>query len=178
MIIIYHKTYLVAKGIEALIKNHFIGQKILLSTDIEQVKTIVHSSDILICDAATFRYLEKNSNSFPEKILVVDKEQSVDFQYFIKLDSPKKVIEDILEKFLPQKEDEETSKLSEREKDIVRLVAKGLTNKEIADKLFLSIHTVTTHRKNISAKLGIRTISGLTTYAILNGLVNIDEIKN
>ena len=114
----------------------------------------------------------------PEKILVIDKEQKPEFQFFVKIDSTEKEIENVFEKFLPQNEDEEASKLSEREKDIVRLVAKGLTNKEIADKLFLSIHTVTTHRKNISAKLGIRTISGLTTYAILNGLVNIDEIKN
>ncbi len=177
MIVIFHKIYLVAKGIEALIKKHFTGQKILLSTDLEQVKTIAGKPDILICDAETFGYL-KNSNNLPEKILVIDKEQKPEFQFFVKIDSTEKEIENVFEKFLPQNEDEEASKLSEREKDIVRLVAKGLTNKEIADKLFLSIHTVTTHRKNISAKLGIRTISGLTTYAILNGLVNIDEIKN
>ena len=177
MIVIFHEIYLVAKGIEALIKKHFTGQKIMLSTDLEQVKTIIGVQDILICNAETFGYLKK-SNKLPEKNLVIDKEQSCDFQYFVKIDSTENEIEGAFEKFLPQNENEETSKLSEREKDIVRLVAKGLTNKEIADKLFLSIHTVITHRKNISAKLGIRTISGLTTYAILNGLVNIDEIKN
>ena len=66
--------------------------------------------------------------------------------------------------------------LSEREKDIVRCVDKGTSNKEIADALFLSVHTVTTHRRNISSKLQIHTAAGLTIYAISNKLVNIEEI--
>ncbi len=67
--------------------------------------------------------------------------------------------------------------LSEREKTILTNVARGLTNKEIAEKLFLSAHTVITHRKNITNKLGIKTISGLTVYAILNNLVNIEDLE-
>ena len=46
-----------------------------------------------------------------------------------------------------------------------------MTNKEIADRLIISINTVLTHRKNISAKLGIRSISGLSVYAIMNGYI-------
>lgn len=61
--------------------------------------------------------------------------------------------------------------LSPRENAIVTLVAKGHTNKEIADMLNISVHTVTTHRKNISKKTGIKSISGLTMYAILNRLI-------
>ncbi len=67
--------------------------------------------------------------------------------------------------------------LSDREKEIVREVARGLTNKEIADKLFISVFTVTTHRKNITQKLGIKTIAGLTVYALMNGLISPDEIE-
>ncbi len=70
-----------------------------------------------------------------------------------------------------------SSELSEREKTILKYVAKGLTNKEIAEKLYLSAHTVITHRKNITTKLGIKTISGLTVYAILNNLVSLEEIS-
>jgi len=70
-----------------------------------------------------------------------------------------------------------TTELSDREKTILKLVAKGLTNKEIAEQLYLSTHTVITHRKNITTKLGIKTISGLTVYAILNNLVRLDEIS-
>ena len=67
--------------------------------------------------------------------------------------------------------------LSEREKDIVICVAKGMNNKEIADYLYLSVHTVTTHRRNISNKLQIHTTAGLIIYAIANKLVNIEEIQ-
>ena len=54
---------------------------------------------------------------------------------------------------------------------------KGMTNKEIAENLFISLNTVLTHRKNISRKLNIHSISGLTIYAIVNKLVNLDEVK-
>ena len=65
----------------------------------------------------------------------------------------------------------ENGELSDRENEVVALVAKGSTNKEIADLLKISIHTVITHRKNISRKTGIKSISGLTVYAMLNKLI-------
>lgn len=67
--------------------------------------------------------------------------------------------------------------LSDREKDIIVCVTKGMNNKEIADYLFLSVHTVTTHRRNISNKLQIHTTAGLIIYAIANKLVNIEDIQ-
>ncbi len=72
---------------------------------------------------------------------------------------------------------EETSNLSQREKEIVVCVVKGLTNKEIATDLFLSAHTVISHRRNIAKKLEIHSTAGLTIYAIVNKLVELDEIK-
>ncbi len=71
---------------------------------------------------------------------------------------------------------ETQNEISNREKEVIKYVAKGYTNKEIAEKLFLSIHTVTTHRKNITKKLDIKTISGITIYAILNNIINIEEV--
>lgn len=67
--------------------------------------------------------------------------------------------------------------LSSRENDVLQLIVKGSTNKDIADKLNISLNTVLTHRKNITAKLGIKTVSGLTFYAIMNGLISGDEIE-
>ncbi len=61
--------------------------------------------------------------------------------------------------------------LSSREIDVLREVASGKTNKEIADALCISINTVITHRRNVSAKLGIRSASGLSLYAMMNGLL-------
>ncbi len=76
----------------------------------------------------------------------------------------------------PDKKDK-LETLSDREKDIVACVTKGMSNKEIAEELYLSVHTVTTHRRNISNKLQIHTTAGLTIYAIANKLVNIEEIQ-
>ncbi len=66
--------------------------------------------------------------------------------------------------------------LSAREKEIIVCVVKGLTNKQIADELCISIHTVITHRRNIAAKLQIHSAAGLTIYAIVNKLVELSEI--
>jgi regulator of cell morphogenesis and NO signaling len=72
---------------------------------------------------------------------------------------------------------QEIEALSERECDVLIQVVKGLSNKEIADVLCISTHTVITHRKNITRKLNIHSTAGLTIYAIVNKLVNIDIIK-
>ena len=66
----------------------------------------------------------------------------------------------------------ESHDLSERERDVLVLVAKGYTNKEIAQELFISPHTVISHRKNIVHKTGIRSVAGLTVYAVLNKLID------
>lgn len=66
--------------------------------------------------------------------------------------------------------------LSEREREIVGCIVRGMTNKEVAEKLFISVNTVLTHRKNISRKLNIHSVSGLTIYAIVNKLVNVADI--
>ena len=70
----------------------------------------------------------------------------------------------------------ESIELSNRETDVLVALVKGLTNKEISDKLYISVHTVITHRKNIVRKTGIKSVSGLTVYALLNNLVDETEI--
>jgi len=67
--------------------------------------------------------------------------------------------------------------LSPREKEILVCVAKGMLNKEIADANNISIHTVITHRKNITRKTGIKTVAGLTVYALLNNLIEINSVE-
>ena len=67
--------------------------------------------------------------------------------------------------------------LSAREKEILVAVARGLLNKEIADQYNISIHTVITHRKNITRKTGIKTVAGLTVYALLNNLIDINTLE-
>ncbi len=96
-------------------------------------------------------------------------------------DSPDKIITSI-EKLL--KSDHQISghfqnqeNLSERENDVLKLLVTGNANKEIADKLNISIHTVISHRKNISQKTGIKSVSGLTIYAVVNNIISIDSYR-
>jgi DNA-binding CsgD family transcriptional regulator len=69
------------------------------------------------------------------------------------------------------------SPLSRREIDVLKLVARGFINKEIAEKLSISFNTVLTHRRNITTKLGIRSVSGLGVYAVMNGYISDSELK-
>lgn len=67
--------------------------------------------------------------------------------------------------------------LSEREKEVVKGVVGGLTNKEIADKMNISVYTVLTHRRNIARKLNIHSSIALTIYAISNKIVDVQDVK-
>ena len=62
--------------------------------------------------------------------------------------------------------------LTKRETAVLVELAQGKTNKEIADALNVSVHTVISHRKNISHKTGIKSVAGLTVYAMLNNLID------
>ena len=77
----------------------------------------------------------------------------------------------VSEGYVEIQEDEEGYELSERETEVLVLLAKGCSSKEIADKLNISIHTVNTHRKNITRKTGIKSVAGLAVYALLHNLV-------
>jgi len=68
--------------------------------------------------------------------------------------------------------------LSDRETDVLKLLVKGKKNKEIADELFISIHTVISHRKNITTKLGIKSIAAMAIYAVANNIININDNIN
>ena len=76
-----------------------------------------------------------------------------------------------------EEEDSDQNSLSQREKEIIGCVVRGMTNKEIAEQLFISVHTVITHRRNITRKLQIHSAAGLTIYAIVNKLVELSEVK-
>ena len=94
-------------------------------------------------------------------------------------DSKQKVVSKIFNLLSDNKSSQdkpESVELSNREIDVLIALVKGMTNKEISDKLFISVHTVITHRKNIIRKTGIKSVSGLTVYALLTNLVDESEI--
>lgn len=92
----------------------------------------------------------------------------------IYFDSDEAEIEDAVLSIIKEAKKSESgseSQLSAREREVLRELAGGKTNKEIADTLCISINTVITHRKNISGKLGIHSVSGLSLYAVMNGII-------
>jgi two-component system response regulator NreC len=86
----------------------------------------------------------------------------------------KKLLSDYLRRAKTGKDKEVYTGLTGREKEILKLVAEGRNNQDIAEKLFLSPSTVQTHRANIMAKLGLHSRTELVKYAILHGLIVLD----
>lgn len=157
-------------NLEGLIKsdNHISSKAILFTED------IIANSEAYIQFVNDLAYVK----TFSIINCPTDKEQ-LSGQYSISLyDTPNEIYEQVKNAF-KQKEviDEETEGLSNREIDVLKLVALGFANKEIADKLFVSIHTVMSHRKNITEKLGIKSISGLTVYAIINNYIDTTNLN-
>lgn len=93
-------------------------------------------------------------------------------------DQPDTIIATIKRNIAPEKEADRTRELSPREKEVVIGIVKGLSNKEIAAGMNVSVNTVMTHRRNIAAKLHIHSAAGLTVYAIVSDLVSLDDIKD
>lgn len=115
-------------------------------------------------------------SSFVDASLLTKYDESISI--FDDLDILSKKIHGLLNLASGEEELDNQETLSQREKEIVICVVKGMTNKEIAENLFLSIHTVITHRRNISKKLQIHSAAGLTIYAIVNKLVTLNDVKD
>jgi DNA-binding NarL/FixJ family response regulator len=102
------------------------------------------------------------------------------FDAIINISDPPDTIIGLIKKTISSGTNTETGRteeiLSERETGVLQLLATGLANKEIADRLNISINTVISHRKNISQKTGIKSISGLTIYAVVKKLITLDNL--
>jgi DNA-binding NarL/FixJ family response regulator len=92
-------------------------------------------------------------------------------------ETPEQINDKLMRLTVEPEEENRLESLTFREKEIIVCVIRGLTNKQIAEKLHLSSHTVISHRRNIAAKLQIHSTAGLTIYAIVNKLVKLDEIR-
>lgn len=154
-------------------------------------KLATYTPDILIINPLLIAYDTNEqfmkicrdfSNVIPVALVssYVDASILKQFQDVIEInDSKQKVVSKIFNLLNDSKisqDKPENVELSNRETDVLIALVKGLTNKEISDKLFISVHTVITHRKNIIRKTGIKSVSGLTVYALLNNLVEESDI--
>lgn len=194
-ILIVEPSNIVRTGLSVLLKRMpgYWIQPIEIG-NIENLQEVfdLHKPDILIINPAFWGYVDMQKireyyNSSALKILAVTS-AVYDEILLNKYDATINIYDDVekikekIDKLyadadFKQETSEDGDTLSIREKEILVLVVKGMTNKEIAEKLFLSTHTVITHRRNIARKLEIHSTAGLTVYAIVNKLVELDEIK-
>lgn len=152
----------------------------------------LHHPDILVVNPAFQGYfdLRKFKEHSPDATIkyvalvcaVSDQSLLRNYDETINLYDEPEALKEKLDRLLDMPAEEEIltgqDVLSAREKEIITCVVKGMTNKEIADVLFLSAHTVITHRRNIARKLQIHSPAGLTIYAIVNKLVELQDIKD
>lgn len=186
-IIIVHPSDIILHGLSNILSETFSDEIILLKHP-DELTDYPHLSGLLIIiiyedyvnlfkhiidnslATCTLKFIEfkqanniKNSNTIihlrENKSSVIDK------------------VNQCITSFKSVKHDKGNNELSPREIDVLKLLTKGYANKEIADKLFISTHTVISHRKNISEKTGIRSASGLTMFAVLKKIIDIDEIS-
>lgn len=149
------------------IKRYLHGSKVLAVTPMQSSQTFVHAMK-----AGVDSYIKKSCDL--EEITDAIKKTSKGISFFCGkiLDEIRKasiVIDELNNvKALPC----DAIELSKREKEVLHLIAEGNTNSEIAEILFLSSHTVTTHRKNIMIKLGVKNTAGIVMYAVKSGLVS------
>lgn len=191
--IIIEKHYLLQAGTEALILEiPGIMHLKSYSGDEPHLTDIIlkHKPDLLIINpfslspenAALPRKIHSTQNT--TLIALIRKEEkdqlSFDYSEIFYYEDSKYVLEKKLRNKVGSQKNEETNhkELSQRELTILKQIVLGLTHQEIADKLFLSVHTVNTHRKHINKKLGIKTVSGLSVYAIMNHIVKMEELAN
>lgn len=181
------EQYLLRSGIQFIIRQLGLDANFHYITDIEELNKgtnddflILHHKIIQKPKAINLKKIEE---FYRGKILLIGNE-TMHAELFDNVIYPSDKELDIIQKieqFFSGIKDKETGVknegISTREIDILKHVALGYSNKEIADKLFISINTVITHRKNLTEKLGIKTISGLTVYALMNNLIDAGDVK-
>ena len=181
-IAIIHSTPIIGYAIKQLLNEYFdLSQGFIFSSfeemkdypNMENCYMYIADPDILINNYEFF-ILRK------QKTVLTSNTDNTHSQFYIV--NIRNHTDNIIESFqniisaIDESNSKETGKepLSIREIDVLKLVTKGKINKEIADELCISLHTVLSHRKNITSKLGIKTVSGLTFYAMMNGYIEDD----
>lgn len=126
----------------------------------------------------------KSSSASPVKIIAILSQQMpkeslrwFDDTFSI-YDSVETITETVKRNIRSEEESDKSKDLSPREKEVIVGIVKGLSNKEIASEMNVSVNTVMTHRRNIAAKLHIHTPAGLTIFAIVSNLVKLEDIKS
>lgn len=190
-IAIVEPSVIIRNGIVSVLKRLNLDIDIVEISDMPQLQSLLekHNPDVVIIDPTqigmfSLQHIKENLSGSKKFIALqsnlADASALKGYDEFISLYDSAEQIKTKVESVISENKQDDSDKqeLSQREKEIVSCIVKGLTNKQIAEELHLSVHTVMTHRRNISGKLQIHSSAGLAIYAIVNKLVSLDEIKN
>lgn len=190
-LILADSSMVVMRGFKDIIEGGEQRFEIHLAESLSAVQTLTqrHSIDLVLMNPCFVQNVEKqfsqikNEASEVKWIALVygwyDDALMSNFDAKILLTDQPNTILNTLQSCLDEDRSEASSNrqpLSDREVEVLHLLVLGLSNKEIADKLFISTYTVISHRKNISQKTGIKSVSGLTIYAVVKGIISLTNL--
>lgn len=176
----------IAEGLASILNHTASAEVVGIYRNIGDITPIIASGkvDIVFASVALYRQLEECSEL--DDIAVIGVQNALygedilrRFNAIVTTHSTPEEIERVLNETITapaERSYSDSHELSERERDVLILVARGMTNKEIASELNISPHTVISHRKNIVHKTGIRSVAGLTVYAVLNKLIDSEQL--
>ncbi len=188
-IVIAEPSYLMKRGISAVISD-ILQAEVVFIDELEELNHYLetNTADFVFIDVRLLHSKDQREIFFQLRgnarvVALTGKDKNIPasrhFHDIMNRYASKEEIIPVLEKLLAETPENKNKNalLSERETEVLKQVALGYTNQQIADRLFISRHTVISHRKNITSKLGIKTVSGLTVYAVLNNLIPRDQIE-
>ena len=194
-ILLITPSRIIARGISSILEEHggFTVESVLTDLSRENEAMIRDSmADIVIVDPVIFDFASRPAgrsriSDLTDAAVVAapttlpDEESAKNYDETISIyDTPSAVITKLRNSVThtsSKTQADNREELSSREKEILVCVARGMLNKEIADRFHISIYTVITHRKNITRKTGIKTVAGLTVYALLNNLIDPSAVE-
>ena len=191
-IIICEASEIITAGLASIINSMADFDVVMRIDNPESLSERILTSDvnILIINPNLLGYTDRNlpiqlTKEHPQLLVValvsthIDTSQLKPYNGVIEISDTKLKVINTLNQIVQNSEHGDKNddvELSKREIDVLIAVAKGMMNKEIADQMNISIHTVISHRKNITRKTGIKSVSGLTVYALLNNLIDENEV--
>ncbi|QRX64336.1 response regulator transcription factor [Dysgonomonadaceae bacterium zrk40] len=192
-IAIMEPSKIIFEGLQTIICHSSLDCRVSRLERLEELTEMMEQTpvEILIANPMQFVNLEKEVKKlrkcYPTLAIagidfgIIHRQSMLTDISFTLYDTPEQIIQSLhkLQEKSRQsdREKEEEENLSPREIEVLTCLVNGMPNKEIADRLHISIHTVVRHRKNITLKTGIRSQSGLTIYAISKKIVSIEDIE-
>lgn len=194
-ILLITPSRIIARGISSILEEHgvFTVESVLTDLSRENEAMVRDSmADIVIVDPVIFDFASRPAgrsriSDLTDAAVVAapttltNEESAKNYDETISIyDTPSAVISKLRNSVThtsAKTQADNREELSSREKEILVCVARGMLNKEIADRFHISIYTVITHRKNITRKTGIKTVAGLTVYALLNNLIDPSAVE-